>query len=303
MQIHIETIDSGRPPESAKLFGAVTRGVPYTTSGDLIVLSRKEVVMSQPGFYFYTGDWLKDTRVLTPLMRGCWIDALCFLNENKGSVTWPITSFANFWGITNELAIEVLDAIAIAKVGNVSWQTDSKTIAKLSNRRMLKETANRVKIKEKRTKAGKKGAAIRWQKWHSSSSISSSESSSLNLKEEDNTSHLGSNGASASTPSLNDKLTAEGLIVLYNETVNDNFSAVEKISEGRLKKARQYLKQFPQRDFWLEVFKELNRSSFLAGKSNSAGHESFRASFDWLLSKGKDGTENAVKVYEGKYRE
>jgi hypothetical protein len=115
-------------------------------------------------------------------------------------------------------------------------------------------------------------------------------------EEEDNTSHLGSNGALP-------KLTPEGLIALYNETVNDNFSAVEKISEGRLKKSRQYLKQFPGREFWLEVFKELNSSAFLAGKNNNPGHESFRANFDWLLSKGKDGTENVVKVYEGKYRE
>lgn len=133
--------------------------------------------MSQPGFFFYTGDWVKDTRVLSPLARGCWIDALCFLNENQGSVTWPIVSFANFWGVDNSVAIDVLNAIDIAKVGNVEWPGNSKTMAKLSNRRMLREISKRLKTKEKRSDAGKKGAAIRWQKCGSSESSSSSSSS------------------------------------------------------------------------------------------------------------------------------
>jgi hypothetical protein len=42
MQIQLETIESGRPPKIAKFFGAVARGVPYTTSGAPIVLSWKE---------------------------------------------------------------------------------------------------------------------------------------------------------------------------------------------------------------------------------------------------------------------
>lgn len=116
---------------------------------------------------------------MSPEARGCWIDALCFLNEHGGYVTWPIDAFARFWGVSEGSARDILDSITIANVGNVLWQTDSKTVATLSNRRMLREIAKRQEIKEKRTKAGKKGAANRWQKWHSSESSSSS----LNLKE------------------------------------------------------------------------------------------------------------------------
>lgn len=91
------------------------------------------------------------------------------------------------------------------------------------------------------------------------------------------------------------------LIELYNEIACDDYPAVEKITEGRIKKARTYLRQFPEESFWREVFIEMNRSDFLRGNVKSNGHESFTANFDWLLTKGKDGTENAVKVFEGRY--
>lgn len=91
------------------------------------------------------------------------------------------------------------------------------------------------------------------------------------------------------------------LIELYNEIACDDYPAVEKVTEGRIKKARAYLKQFPEESFWREVFAEMNKSAFLRGRVKSNGHESFTANFDWLLTKGKDGTENAVKVFEGRY--
>lgn len=92
------------------------------------------------------------------------------------------------------------------------------------------------------------------------------------------------------------------LIKLYNERTCGDFSAVEKVTDGRLKKAKAYLHQFPQESFWCEVFDEMNKSLFLRGQAKPNGHGSFRADFDWLLTKGKDGTENAAKVFEGKYR-
>lgn len=145
--------------------------------------------MAKVGFFFYTGDWVKDTRVLTAEQRGCWADSLVFLHENGGSVTWPIEAYANYWGMSVESARCVLDAIAIAKVGNVSWQSDGKTIANLSNRRMVREAQKRLETKEKRSKAGKIGAANRWQKCDSSYSSSYSSSSS-NLKEEEKSTEL-----------------------------------------------------------------------------------------------------------------
>ncbi len=93
------------------------------------------------------------------------------------------------------------------------------------------------------------------------------------------------------------------LIEFYNKETSDDYPSVEKVSEGRIRKARQYLKQFGEEAFWHQVFSEMNRSDFLKGRIKSSGHESFRANFDWLLTRGKDGTENAVKVFEGRYRD
>lgn len=91
------------------------------------------------------------------------------------------------------------------------------------------------------------------------------------------------------------------LIEKYNREVCDDLPAVEKVTPARIKKARDYLKLFPDEQFWTEVFKQVNASVFLRGKSNGTGHGSFRGDFDWLLTKGKDGTENVAKVWEGKY--
>lgn len=99
-------------------------------------------------------------------------------------------------------------------------------------------------------------------------------------------------------------LTADGLIDLYNELAPDNVPAVATRSPERLRKARQYLAKFPQETFWRAVFAQYRKSDFLCGRTaKRPGHETFTPDFDWLLSKGKDGTENAVKVHDGRYRQ
>jgi len=98
-------------------------------------------------------------------------------------------------------------------------------------------------------------------------------------------------------------LSPETLVELYNEKTPAECRAVEKLSPARRDKAKKYLAVFPKREFWEEVFREIHLSRFLKGMSNGSGHEGFKADFDWLLTKGKDGTENCVKVAEGKYRD
>ena len=93
------------------------------------------------------------------------------------------------------------------------------------------------------------------------------------------------------------------LIEKYNTETPNELSAVEKITPARIAKANTYLKIFPQVEFWTETFAEIHKSQFLRGLRSSNGHGSFKADFDWLLTKGKDGTENAAKVWEGKYRD
>jgi len=138
--------------------------------------------MSKPGFFFYTGDWLKDTRCLTIEARGCWMDWLCMLHEHDGEIEWPVSAFGQYCGIGEELARSILYQLHQTNVANVEWQNDSKTLAKLSNRRMVKEVQKRAETKGKRVEAGKKGAEVRWQKCGSSSSESPSESFNHNPK-------------------------------------------------------------------------------------------------------------------------
>ena len=97
-------------------------------------------------------------------------------------------------------------------------------------------------------------------------------------------------------------LSPHELIDLFNKLTPDETPAVVTRSPERLRKARQYLTKFPKRVFWEETFGMIHKSLFLRGLSAPrAGHEKFVADFDWLLSKGKDGTENVVKVHDGKY--
>ena len=96
--------------------------------------------------------------------------------------------------------------------------------------------------------------------------------------------------------------TPEALAHLYNEVAPDNCPAVESLSTRRREKARAALRQFPDRAWWADCFREYQRSKFLSGKLPAAeGHKNFKPDFDWLLSNGKDGAENYVKVHDGRY--
>ena len=95
----------------------------------------------------------------------------------------------------------------------------------------------------------------------------------------------------------------EALVALYNRLAPEGHPQVGSLSPGRKHKAKQYLAVFPEQSFWVRVFSEIRHSSFLRGLNNGDGHKHFRGDFDWLLTKGKDQTENVVKVAEGKYRD
>jgi hypothetical protein len=95
----------------------------------------------------------------------------------------------------------------------------------------------------------------------------------------------------------------EALVALYNELSPDECPAVETLSAARRMKAKQYLAQFPEESWWREVFAQMHRSRFLRGLTRKReGHEAFVADFDWLLTKGKDGSENCVKTHDGRYQ-
>jgi len=119
----------------------------------------------------------------------------------------------------------------------------------------------------------------------------------------------GSNGASAKgTPEADAWARApwgspEALAALYNAEGPDNIPAVETLSSKRRERASRLLREFPSKDWWLEVFREYNRSNFLRGRTKPGdGHAHFRPDFDWLLATNRAGVENAVRVHDGVFR-
>jgi DNA-binding MarR family transcriptional regulator len=98
-------------------------------------------------------------------------------------------------------------------------------------------------------------------------------------------------------------LTPEGLVELFNAETPETHPKVTKLTQARRQKAQKALRQFPDAGFWHTVCAEISQSAFLLGLKASRDHPGFRGDFDWLLTKGQDGTENCVKVFEGKYRD
>jgi len=91
------------------------------------------------------------------------------------------------------------------------------------------------------------------------------------------------------------------LIDMYNELTPDECPAVETRSPARLQKAEQALAIATDREYWVETFKQFHSALYLRGKAK--GYEGIVADFDWLLAVGKDGSENFVKVHDGKYHD
>jgi hypothetical protein len=95
----------------------------------------------------------------------------------------------------------------------------------------------------------------------------------------------------------------EALVALFNAETPPSVPNIRTLSPARRKKAGHVLTLFPNAEFWHQVMAEYHISNFLQGLQPSIGHERLRADFDWLMSRGKDGMENCVKVHEGRYRD
>jgi hypothetical protein len=65
-----------------------------------------------------------------------------------------------------------------------------------------------------------------------------------------------------------------------------------KLSPKRKKAAEQRLKEFPDQEFWRQVFSKIPKTPFLRGEND----RKWKASFDWLLR-----PDSATKVMEGFY--
>jgi hypothetical protein len=96
--------------------------------------------------------------------------------------------------------------------------------------------------------------------------------------------------------------TPEALAHLYNERSPDQCRPVKVLSPALRERAAKFLKDFPQREWWEQVFTEISNSPFLLGQMPASnGYRKFRFDFDFLF-KTKDGQEHAVNIYNGGYR-
>jgi hypothetical protein len=95
----------------------------------------------------------------------------------------------------------------------------------------------------------------------------------------------------------------EALYALYDATVPSEQPRWEIFDDNRRRRLAQYLKLYPDKQFWVRVFEEVSCSPFLRGQVASKDRAPKKRGLDWLLSKGHDNRENCVKTYEGEYRE
>jgi len=105
-------------------------------------------------------------------------------------------------------------------------------------------------------------------------------------------------------PSLLRWPAPEALAGLWNWHAREaGLAQVETLSERRKDKARRLIRQQPDWRWWNGTLSKIQGSRFLTGQVPPAnGHtKSFRADFDWLLACARDGTENAVKLHDGRY--
>jgi hypothetical protein len=200
--------------------------------------------MSKPGFFFYTGDWLKDTRVLTAEARGCWIDWLCLLYEHGGELAMPVEAWGRYAGVSEDTARHVLHQLEITETADIEWianasQNDRKTIAKCRNRKMARIIQYREEIRRVRSRAGKNGNRKRWQ----TSQPSSSSSYSLNLNSE-----------------------------YYKNNILPGIVTQEQLRTGK-SHAPKVVKLWPEEDLWLKQF--LEKQTYL---NNSTGS---LLAYDW----------------------
>lgn len=269
-----------------------------------------------PAFQFYPDNYLSDPNVEMMTL------------EEQGA-NWRLICHAWKQEDIGTLANDDSMLAALSRLGPERWEACKKNILRawdtsqdgiLIQKRLVREFQKQQEHHKAFSVSGKKGASKRWggyghpigrpkaghKKAMAKDGFSSLSSSSSSTAVDDSTPIVpaaGVAGEPTGEHSNNGWGTPEALVELYNEQSPEECPAVTTLSPARRSKAKKYLAMFPAREFWEQVCGHIQVSKFLRGLNNTPGHGKFIASFDWLLTKGQDGTENAVKVYEGMYRD
>jgi len=105
-----------------------------------------------PWMPFYTEDWRRDTRCLSPSTRGAWIDILCVLWP-VGERTMPAQNWARELGLSMpewEVVIEELDHFKIADIIATSSQA-CHAIVTVMSRRILRDSTTREHARKRQS--------------------------------------------------------------------------------------------------------------------------------------------------------
>jgi uncharacterized protein YdaU (DUF1376 family) len=101
---------------------------------------------------FFPGDWIQDTRLLSPNAKGHWIDLICamWISPTRGRITWGLLELANFLGVGSDALPSMLDHLGF--VANIELlDVDGHRVKRYENaikitiksRRMLREERQR----------------------------------------------------------------------------------------------------------------------------------------------------------------
>ncbi len=238
--------------------------------------------MSQVGFFFYPGDWNKDTRVLTLQCRGAWIDLLGELWEQGGSVRWLLTDYARFWGCDEKTADAVVRDLSRLNTANVTFDVDGYVTVesrRIKREALTRESARLRKQQERERKARHREVTGNVTAKSNASSESESESESLLDQKED---------------IRRPELSVQDLVDSWNEVFKDKLPLVEwPLSTTRHRKANARLKEHRTLEFWQQVFDKIGESRFLLGQGNGT----WKCTLDFLIN----NDTNCVKIFEGSY--
>lgn len=133
-----------------------------------------------PAFQFYPGDWVQDTRILTPLTRGIWIDMLCFMwrSDDRGSISGTVEQLARMLSCNASEIAHAVAELSVTKIADVTERNDFVTV---TNRRMHREEKIR---KQTRCRVERFRNADVKRECNGSVTAPSSSSSSSSLKKE-----------------------------------------------------------------------------------------------------------------------
>lgn len=107
----------------------------------------------QPYIPLYTGDYLKDTRILPLEVRGAWVDLMIFMWESKekGTISGTMDEFALMLGCSFKKANSII--ALLQEKGICDYMVLPNGHLKLICRRIVRDVA----LSEKRKKAGEQG--------------------------------------------------------------------------------------------------------------------------------------------------